>query len=133
MNPTAGVGVIHKWPEGVVASIPPLLCPGECGGSRAREWKAALGGGTPWVKWEPELVAEPTQGVEAVLHDASGWIYSMSLVVQSDASADENPETPGQRFGILACASVQQGTYHECEFVVLGSDGPKLREIYSRP
>jgi len=133
VSPSADVGVIQKWPEGMVASIPPLLCPAECGGPKAREWKAALDNGTPWVKWDPDLVVEPFNGRTAVLHDAEGWVYSMSLVVQSDSPVDQSQRTREQRFGILACASVQQGAYHECKFVVLSPDGLKLRQIYSRP
>jgi hypothetical protein len=132
VNSHASVGVIKEWPEGLVASLPPLVCPGECNGAKAREWKAALDDGTPWMNWDSTLTVESVNGTEAYLQD-DAWEFSLSLVVQSDSHANGSQGAGEERFGILACASAQQGTYHDCEFVVLAADGPRLRQIYSRP
>lgn len=134
VNPAAHIGVIRKWPKGMLWSLPPLMCPEvDCDASKEDAWEAALKKATPWVKWDRKLRIEAANGTMVGLQDGSDWSIGLTLLVQSGSRAGESKTTIEQRFGILACVSIPKGTYHECEFHVVARDGTKLREVYVRP
>ncbi len=116
------IGDIGGW------SLPPLICAGECNGSRARSWRAALKAGTPWAAWDPGLVTEQTRGLSVAMHD-----QVMGYTIYFEVELIPPPPSP-REFGVGVCEHALHGSLLDCStFVVLEQRVHGLRLVHFGP
>ncbi|MGH9525597.1 MAG: hypothetical protein ACRD2F_02905 [Terriglobales bacterium] len=119
--PLVAVGGGFGW------SLPPLDCPGECGGHRRRSYELARSSGRPWAWWDPGLQVTRRSGLVVYLRD-QGWGYAVSLV------AERIPPPPLPRlYAVVVSTVARHGSYHAGTFAVLVRRGVALQVVRTGP